>query len=63
MSDQPEHKTCLACQTVFHRRPAPLDSSFRWMRRKYCSAECARSMVGRPHPAPPRAGGETEGER
>ena len=53
MTDQPESKTCQACQKTFTRRPAPLDSAFRWMRRKYCSVECARARVFAP-PAPPQ---------
>lgn len=55
MTDQPESKTCQSCQQVFYRQPAPKDSAFRWMRRKFCSAACSR-VKGRVHglarPAP-----------
>lgn len=42
---RPQHKTCQACKEVFYRRPAPADSSFRWMRRKFCSAACSRAKA------------------
>jgi hypothetical protein len=54
MTDQPESKVCRACHQVFTRRPAPKDSAFRWMRRKFCGVECARrvkSGIFRPGPA------------
>lgn len=44
---QPDTKTCIGCAQPFHRRPAPLDSSFRWMRRKFCSGICARGQFRR----------------
>lgn len=59
-----EQKTCLACQKIFTRRPAPLDSAFRWMRRKYCSVECARSTRHTDLSGPAqKASGKPRGDR
>lgn len=51
-------KTCQACRQPFSRRPAPHDSAFRWMRRKFCSQACsrARAPFQRPAPRPPGVG-------
>lgn len=56
---KPESKVCQSCRQVFYRRPAPLDSSFRWMRRKFCTAACYRvkgQFIGSPRPAPRQQG-------
>lgn len=54
-----EQKSCQRCGKVFDRRPAPLDSAFRWMRRKYCSTECARSASNY-HPSHPDLSGPAQ---
>ena len=55
MNNQPESNTCQACKQVFYRRPAPADSAFRWMRRKFCSAACSRAKAPFTRPAAARA--------